>query len=150
MDIVAAIVEFIAAGCGCDFTTSHLTDRVFQCPPSSPHSVMYQVRLHGTLQAPVIDLISMMDNWTSSGIIIPVQFLPLKVDGGCASLTSSTVECEVTESTQTKEDTASGVQTTPVLAGVVVVVVVMIVVVIAIIITVRVCRAKLQPKDEPE
>ena len=147
MDIVAAIVEFMAAGCGCDFTADRLTDRVFLCPPSSPQSVTYQVELHGTLQAPVTDLLTMMEEWASSGVTIPVQLLPLKVDGGCASLTASTTECEVTESTQTED------QTTSVLAGVVVVlvmVIVGIVVVTAVILTVYVWRAKLQPEDEPE
>ena len=89
----------------------------------------------------------MMEEWASSGVTIPVQLLPLKVDGGCASLTSSTLECEVTESTQTED------QTTSVLAGVVVVLVMVIVgiaIVIAIILTVYVRRAKQQPIDEPE
>ena len=149
MDIVAAIVEFMAAGCGCDFTADRLTDRVFLCPPSSPQSVTYQVKLHGTLQVPVTDLITLMEEWASSGVIIPVQLLPLKVDGGCASLTSSTAECEVTESTQTEEGPSGQIQIIPVFAGVVVVLV-GVIVVIVLIITVRQCRAKLQPKDGPE
>ena len=150
---MAAIVEFMAAGCGCDFTADRLTDRVFLCPPSSPQSVTYQVQLHGTLQAPVTDLITLMKEWASSGVTIPVQLLTLTVDGGCASLTSSTAECEVTESTQTEEGPFCGSQTTSVLVGVVVVVVVVLVVVIVvmvIILTVKQCRAKLQPKDGPE
>ena len=64
-----------------------------------------------------------------------------------ASSTSSTVECEVTESTPTED------QTTPLLAGVVVVLVMVIVgmvIVIAIILTVGICRAKLQTKDGPQ
>ena len=161
MDIVLPILEFMVSRCGCDFTADQLTDRVFLCPPSSPQSVTYQVQLHGTLQAPVTDLITLMEEWASSVVTIPVQFLPLIVDGGCASL-SSEVECEVIETTQTKEMTSSKVtestptedRTTPVLAGVVVVIVVVIVgivvVVIVIIITVYVRRAKLQPKDGPE
>ena len=149
MDIVAAIVEFMAASCGCDFTADRITDRVFLCPPSSPQSVTYQVQLHGTLQAPVTDLLTMMEEWASSGVAIPVQLLPLKVDGGCASLTSSTVECEVTESTQSEEGSSGQIQIIPVFAGVVVVLV-GVIVVIVLIITVRQCRAKLQPKDGPE
>ena len=139
-------MKLIAASCGCDFTADRLTDRVFLCPPSSPQSVTYQVELHGTLQAPVTDLLTMMEEWASSGVTIPVQFLPLIVDGGCASLTSSTVECDQTEKTSDE------IQTIPVLAGVMVVFVVVIMVIVtvaAIITTICVRRAKLQPKDKP-
>ena len=157
MDIVAVIVEFVAAGCGCDFTVDRLTDRVFLCPPSSPQSVTYQVQLHGTLQAPVTDLITLMEVWASSGVTIPVQLLPLIVDSGCASLTSSTVECEVTEPTQT-EGTTREILSIPSNAGqvvvivvvalvVVVVVAVVISILVAIFITTRMRKAKLQPKN---
>ena len=150
MDIVVAIVEFMAAGCGCDFTADRLTDRVFLCSPSYLESVTYQVQLHGTLQAPVTDLLTMMEEWASSGVTIPVQLLPLTVDGGCASLTSSTVECEVIESTQTEEGISNEFRIIPIIAGVVVAVVVMVVVIviaIAIFITTRMRRTKLQLKD---
>ena len=84
-----------------------------------------------------------------TGVTIPVQLLPLTVDGGCASLTSSTAECEVTGSTQTEEGPSCQIQIIPVFAGVVVMLV-GVIVVIVLIITVRQCRAKLQPKDGPE
>ena len=152
MDIVEAIVKFMAGRCACTFTADRLTDRVFLCHPSSPQSVTYQAQLHGTLQAPVTDLITMIEEWASSGDAIPVQFLPLKLDGACASLRSSTVECEVTESTEIREVTG-GIQSIPVIAGVVAVVAVMvlvIVILVSIVITMRMRRAKLKPKDEPE
>ena len=100
MDIVEAIVNFLAVRCSCAFTADRLTDRVFLCHPSPPQSVTYQAQLHGTLQAPVTDLITMIEEWASSGDTIPVQFLPLILEGACASITSSTVECEVTEFTE--------------------------------------------------
>ena len=167
MDILEAIVEFMADRCACDFTADRLTDRVFLCHPSSPQSVTYQAQLHGTLQAPVTDLITLIEEWASSGDTIPVQFLPLKLDGACASLRSSTVECEVTESTEMEdvtlsevtestevvEVTSGGIQSIPVIAGVVAVVAVValvIVILVSIIITTRIRRAKLKPKDESE
>ena len=165
MDIVEAIVKFMAGRCACAFTADRLTDRVFLCHPSSPQSVTYHAQLHGTLQAPVTDLITMMEEWASSGDNIPVQFLFLKLDGACSSITSSTVECEVTESTgmeemtlsnvtestEIEEVTSGGIQSISVITGVVAVVAVMalvIVILVSIIITTRIRRAKLKHKDE--
>ena len=118
MDIVEAIVKFMAGRCACDFTANRLTDRVFLCHPSSPQSVTYQAQLYGTLQAPVTDLITMIEEWASSGDNIPVQFLSLKLDGACASFDSPIVECR-------EEKEEGGIQSTTVIAGVVAVVVVM-------------------------
>ena len=136
-------MKFMAGRCSCAFTADQLTDRVFLCHPSSPQSVTYRAQLHGTLQAPVTDLITLIEEWASSGDTIPVQFLPLEVVGACASLSSSTMKCEGTESTD------SGA----VVAGVVllfIVLVVVIVISVSIIIATRIRRAKLKHKDEPE
>ena len=83
MDIVEAIVKFLAVRCACAFTADRVTDRVVLFHPSSPQFVTYQAQLHGTLQAPVTDLISMIEEWASSGDTIPVQFLPLILKGSC-------------------------------------------------------------------
>ena len=147
MDIVKAIVQFVATNCDCDFTANRLTDRVFLCHSSSPQSVTYQAQLHGTLQAPVADLIAMIQEWSSSGGTIPVQLLPLTLNGACVSSSSYTVECEVTEPTQMADKPSTVVQSVSVIAAVVVVLVVVIVL-IAIIITIRVRRSKLNPKKE--
>ena len=144
MDIVEAIVKFMAGRCACAFTADRLTDRVFLCHPSSPQSVTYQAQLHGTLQAPVTDIITLIEEWASSGGTIPVQFLPLKLDGACASFDSPIVECR-------EEKKEGGIQSIPVIAGVVVVAAVMalvVVILVSIIITIRIRRAKLKPKDE--
>ena len=153
MDILEAIVKFMAGKCACAFTADRLTDRVFLCHPSSPQSVTYQAQLHGTLQAPVTDLITMIEEWASSGDTIPVQFLPLKLEGACASFDSSTVECEGTESTEIGEVTSGGNPVMTIIAGVVAVFVVMalvIVILVSILIATKIQRAKLKPKDEPE
>ena len=165
MDIVKAIVQFVATNCDCDFTADRLTDRVFLCHPSSPQSITYQAQLHGTLQAPVADLIAMIQEWSSSGGTIPVQLLPLTLNGACVSSSSYTVECEATEPTQMEDKPSTGiqfstgmqsstevqsstvVQSVSVIAAVVVVLVVVIVL-ITIIITIRVRRSKLNPKKE--
>ena len=129
MNIVEAIVQFVATNCDCDFTADHFTDRVFLCHPSSPQSVTYQVQPHGTLQAPVADLITMIQEWAFSGITIPVQLLPLTLNGACVSSSSYTVECEATEPSQmedkssTEVQSLTGVQSVSVIAAVFVVLV---------------------------
>ena len=159
MDIVKAIVQFVATNCDCDFTADRLRDRVFLCHPSSPQSITYQAQLHGTLQAPVSDLITMIQEWSSSGGTIPVQLLPLTLNGACMYSSSYTVECEATEPTQMADKSSTGilslteyqfstvVQSVSVIAAIVVVLVVVIVL-ITIIITFRVWRSKLNPKKE--
>ena len=67
---------------------------MFLCHPSSPQSVTYQAQLHGTLQALVTDLLTLIEEWVSSGDTIPLQFFPLKLDGACASFDSPIVECK--------------------------------------------------------
>ena len=171
MDIVKAIVQFVATNCDCDFTADRLTDRVFLCHPSSPQSITYQAQLHGTLQAPVADLIAMIQEWSSSGGTIPVQLLPLTLNGACVSSSSYTVECDATEPTQMEDKPSTGIQSSTedhfstgvqsstevqsstvvqsvsIIAAVVVVLVVVIVL-ITIIITIRVRRSNLNPKKE--
>ena len=171
LDIVKAIVKFVATNCECDFTTDRLTDRVFLCHSSSPQSITYQTQLHGTLQAPVAELIAMLQEWSSSGGTIPVQLLPLILNGACVSSTSYTVECEATEPTQMEDKTSTGIQSstedqfstgvqssTEVLSSTgvqsvsviaaVVVVLVAVIVLVTIIITIRVQRSKLKLKKE--
>ena len=70
--------------CGCDFSEDRITDRVFECFSSSPQSVTYHAQLHGTLNANVSKLIADMQEWLSTGVTIPVQFLPLAVSSMCA------------------------------------------------------------------
>ena len=147
MDIVEAIVKFIAAKCDCDFTANRLTDRVFLCHPSSPQSVTYQVQLHGTLRAPVADLITMIQDWANSGVTIPVQLLPLTLNGACVSSSSSTVVCEALEPTQMEDKSSTGVRSVSIITAVIVVVIVLIIVaLIVIVIIVRVRSSKLNSR----
>ena len=149
LDVVEAIVKFMAANCDCDFTADRLTDRVFLCHPSSPQSVTYQAQLHGTLKASVADLIAMIQEWAFSGVTIQVQNLTLTLDGACVSSSSSSMECEATE----MEDMSStGLLPASVMIAVIgvlaVVIVLIIIPLIVIIVIVRVRSSKLNPKKE--
>ena len=144
MDIVEAIVKFIAAKCNCDFTANRLTDRVFLCHPSSPQSVTYQAQLHGTLRAPVADLITIIQNWANSGVTITVQLLPLTLNGACISSSSPTVVCEALEPTQIEDKSSTGVRSVSIITAVIVAVICVLIIValILIIIIVRVRSSK--------
>ncbi len=82
-DLVDALVENVALRCGCGFREDCITDRVFQCFPSSPQSVTYHAQLHGTLNANVTELFTAIEEWISSGLTIRVQFLPLTLSRVC-------------------------------------------------------------------
>ena len=92
--IVERIVEVVVVGCDCDFTDTFITDRVFQCFPSSPHAVTYHAQLHSALNNSVSRLVAYLQEWASSGhgVSIPVQFIPLAVDSFCTAPSSTPVE----------------------------------------------------------
>ena len=149
LDMVEAIVKFMADNCDCDFTADRLTDRVFLCHPSSPQSVTYQAQLHGTFKASVAGLIAMIQEWAFSGVTIQVQNLTLTLDGACVPSSFSSMECEATEMAN---PSSTGLQHASVMIaviGVLVVVIVLIVIpLIVIIVIVRVQSSKLNPKKE--
>ena len=147
--MVEGIEKFMAANCDCDFSVDRLTDRVFLCHPSLPQSVTYQAILHGTLQATVADLITLIEKWASSGVTIQVQHMTLKLDSVCVPSSSSTLESEATEPTKMVDKSSTGVQSVYIIAAVIVVVVVVFVLIITVlIITVVVLNSKLQSKKE--
>ena len=83
----------------------------------------------------------MLEEWANSGVIIPVQFLPLKVEGFCASLSPYAVECDVTEPPPMGKRT---VWSTFVIFGVVVMLVLVVLVVRAIFFITQIWRSNLK------
>ncbi len=103
-----ALVENVIPRCGCAFSEDRIMDRVFQCFPSSPQSVTYHAQLHGTLNANASELFTAMQEWLSSGVTIPVQFLPLKVSSVCAVSSRMPLEdCPGEMTTDLPETTSS-------------------------------------------
>ena len=95
MDIAADIVTLMLATCDCDFTSDHLTNRVFLCDSSSPQSVSYQAQLHGTLQANTSQLIAILQQWISSSTkLITVQVSLLKIDDLCIVSSDTQTPCD--------------------------------------------------------
>ena len=95
MDIAANIVTLMLATCDCDFTSDHLTNRVFLCDSSSPQSVSYQAQLHGTLQANTSQLIAILQQWISSSTkLITVQLSLLNIDDLCIVSSDTQTPCD--------------------------------------------------------
>ena len=140
MNMVEAIVRLVAASCGCLLTASQLTDRVFLCHSSS-QSVIYMAQIRPILQAPVLDLITRIQEWAFSGDTNPVQLI---IEGTCVSYNLSTVECEVTKPTQMADMTSTGASS--VVIVVVVVVLIVVILIALILINIRVLRSKLWSK----
>ncbi len=92
-DIVMALVNLVSLQCGCDFTTSQLTDRVFLCDPSSPNVVTYQVQLHGTRHANASQLASIIQGLSQETTSIPVQFSLLTIQSFCIVSSTSLSPC---------------------------------------------------------
>ena len=91
-DLLEAVVHGVTSLCGCDFTEDYITDGVFQCFPSSPQAVTYHAQLHSTNNISATQLLAYLQQWASSDPFVPVQFLPLTVDGFCAVPSSVPIE----------------------------------------------------------
>ena len=97
MDIENELIDFLRANCGCDFTADRLTDRFFICSSDLPQSVIYEARLHGTLQANASRLLTILEEWISSDTrSIPVQFFLLGIERLCIVSSSTQSLCGVT------------------------------------------------------
>ncbi len=92
-DVVKALVENVNDRCECAFSEDRITNGVFQCFPSSPRSVTYHAQLHGTLNANITELFTILKEWLSSGATIPVQLLPLTVSSVCAVSSTPLEHC---------------------------------------------------------
>ncbi len=127
-DLVMALVNLVSPQCGCDFTTSQLTDRVFLCDPSSPNAVTYQVQLHGTRHANVSQLASIIQGLSQETASISVQLSLLTIQSFCIVSSTSLSPCS-------QNDEKNGA-----LPVNIIVVVVIVIIVIIIAFSIRTCR----------
>lgn len=81
--MISPIIDNIDRACGCDFGDDRIERPVFHCFPDSPDSVIYHAQLHGTLNANVFELFSILQEWASSEATISVNFLLLSVESFC-------------------------------------------------------------------
>lgn len=88
--------------CQCSITVERITNAGFRCFPQSPQAVTYRARLHGTPQASVSELLSLVKAWIVSDASIVVQAQLLSPDKNCmVAITSPNEdECQLDESSE--------------------------------------------------
>ncbi len=121
-----ALVNLVSPQCGCDFTTSQLTDRVFLCDPSSPNAVTYQAQLHGTRHANVSQLASIIQGLSQETTAsIPVQFSLLTIQSFCIVSSTSLSPCS-------QNDEKNGALPVNIIVLVVIVIIVIIIIMVMV------------------
>ncbi len=118
-----ALMNLVSPQCGCDFTTSQLTDRVFLCDPSHPNDVTYQAQLHGTRHANVSQLASIIQGLSQETTSIPVQLSLLTIQRFCIVSSTSLSPCS-------QNDEKNGALPVNIIIAVVVVITVIVLVVV--------------------
>ena len=128
--------------CGCVLTEDHVTQRGFQCFPSSPQAVTYRAELRGTREASVEDLLQDMQQWIQDASF-PVQFHILTVDSSCDVSISSFSDPECTTGGNEEFGAAGNEQSTKIdsiigaLAFVGVVVLLVLIIIVILVIAMR-------------
>ena len=108
--VSAAIISNINQYCQCGLSHDKITDGVFHCFSSSPQAVTFRAILHGTTKASSSEIISLIKEWISNDITIPVQSVLINVDSRCTPIISSfdDGECQL-KSKQPRNDNVSAI-----------------------------------------
>lgn len=149
-DLLEAIIDNVVPRCGCDLRPDRITDRVFQCFPSSPQTITYHAQLHGTLQANVSQLLTALREWALSVETVAVQFLPLSVESFCAVASSSPLEeCPNDETTGSLTPSTLLPSVVIAVSGSAAVAITLCVIIIAALVIVALFRRKLNLRNGP-
>ena len=103
--------------CGCDFSSDLITDAVFYCFPTSPHSAIYHAQLHSAPDTSVVELLAHLQEWASSGVSITVNSQHLFVNSFCMTFSSIPEEQCLNDAlwiTSTTDNTAIDITINPV------------------------------------
>ena len=135
--MVQAIVSNVVQRCGCAFAENQITERGFQCFPSSPQAVTYRARLHETSDATVPDLLQYIEEWIQDGATISVQFQRYSLDTTCDVRVDSFTESECGIDSASDSASVTGVIVGAVVGMVLVLVIVTAIVVVVMMVLVR-------------
>ena len=87
--VSAAIVSNINQRCQCGLSHKNITDGVFRCFSSSPQAVTFRAILYGTAKASSSEIISLIEEWISIDVTIPVLSVLINIDSRCTATISS-------------------------------------------------------------
>ena len=94
-DITSAVLKQLTVSCTkCDIISLVIDTPSFACFPESPTSVIYRARLKSISETDSGSLISLIEEWVSSGASIIVTGVLMTVDSKCSVAISSLSEGE--------------------------------------------------------
>ena len=129
-DITRAVEEELSGSCQCQITTDTIDGQSFACSDASPNSVTYRARLSDTIERDSASLISLIEDWVSTGPTIRVRGVLVRVGEECSTAISDLSEA-VCSSSGAQTDSCAGA-----IGGLVAAVAVVLVVAIAVIIVI--------------
>ena len=150
-DITSTLLEELTGLCAeCGITSDIIDRQSFACYPESPTHVTYRARLEGTSETDSGSLISLIEDWVSSGAGIIVTRVLMIVDSECSVAISSLTEGECSSSTTSSSNSQSSSDNTAAIIGGAVAVLLIIAVTVIAVVTVALilkhCRGNLLVK----
>ena len=136
-NITNAVIEELTASCAeCGITNDIIDKQSFACFPESPTYVTYRARLEGTSETDSGSLISLIEEWVSSGASIIVTGVLMTVNSECSVAISSLSEGECSSTQPPTTNTSAASESTNSAAIIGGVVAVILIVSVAITITI--------------
>ena len=80
MDIVHQVLNQLSSTCHCEITTKILNEGSFACFKDSEKTVTYRAKLSGTSSLSTAFLLSLLEDWVSSGPVVKVGGVLMRVD----------------------------------------------------------------------
>ena len=146
-DIIQEVVNELNSRCQCPVEVDQITTAGFICFPESPTAVTFRAKISGSQQVLTSQLISFLEEWTSSSVLILVQAQLLSVDGSCdVEISSASVpECVATTPSVS---TPSGLNVT--LISIIAVVVTLLLTIIVLVLALLLAQLKRKRKGAIE
>ena len=107
VDITCAVEEELSASCQCQITNDTIDEESFACSEASPNTVTYRARLSGTSERDSASLISLIEDWVSTGPTIHVRGVLMLLGDNCSSAISDLSEGECSSSVAQVDSRAS-------------------------------------------
>ena len=147
-----SLVSNVEERCQCGFSLSNIMSPNFRCFEQSEDAVTYRAEISGTPLALPNQIVSFLEEWLSEGALILFDIVLVPVDGSCQVVVSSIVDPEcntpipVTTGLMTEATSASPMEQSGSLGGIVGVaigvIIVLFVAVVIVIIIILLVRAK--------
>ena len=133
-DITREVEEELSGSCECQFFNDIIDEESFSCFEASPNSVTYRARLSGTSERDSASLVSLIEDWVSTGPTIHVRGVLMRVGEECSTFSTAISELSEGICSSSGAQTATSTSTGAVVGGVTAVVVFLVVAVTVVVI----------------